>query len=95
MSYRQTLKEDYEFSVEKNEAGGYEVSLPHQCDAWKILGFDGTAFHNRYSEEVWDFEGDQVQGTYPARPTSKELAVKQMELFVRRANEALEKLKTL
>lgn len=87
MSYRNSLREDYDFLVLKNPNGGYEVSLPHQCDDWKILGFD--AF------EPDQAETEPVEGTYPAHPTNKAFAVSQMELFVRRAQEALEKLKQL
>ena len=94
--YRNTLREDYEFMVAKNTSGGYEVSLPHQCDAWKILGFDGTNYHECiFGNEEWSIEGVKVQGTYPTHPTDKVVAVEQMELFVKRAQEALEKLKTL
>lgn len=93
MGYRNSLKEDYEFEVSKNDQGGYEVDLPHQCDDWKILGFDGTDLHKGYGDEDWEIEGQKVQGTYPSRPTNKEFAVKQMELFVKRAVEALEELK--
>ena len=95
MPYRNTLKEDYEFTVIKNDDGGYEVNLPHQCDEWKILGFDGTDFYEGYGEEKWEYDGQIVQGTYPACPTSKEFAVQQMELFIQRAQEALEELKQL
>ena len=88
MSHRQTFKEDYEFIVRKEDSydeeheAGYSVSLPHQCDSWEILGAedDDTEKHN---------------GSYPANPCSKELAVLQMELFIKRANEALQKLKEL
>lgn len=76
---RETPTEDYEFSVDrtydyvdgKRIETGYEVSLPHQCDEWKIIG--------------WDYK-DQPD---------KNIAIKQMELFVKRAQEALEKLKAL
>ena len=94
MSYRETLQEDYEFEVTEDE-GAYEVSLPHQCDAWKILGFDGTDYKEGYGNDEWEFEGEKVKGTYPANPMNKELAIKQMELFVQRATEALDKLKQL
>lgn len=95
MGYRETPGEDYEFEVLKNDEGGYEVYLPHQCDDWKVLGFDGTNEKSGFSEKGWKFKGLPVQGTYPGHPTSKEFAVKQMELFVQRAQEALERLKNL
>jgi len=79
--HRKTFKEDYEFDVIKTYNGGYSVSLPHQCDDWEILGAVTT-------EEGGD-DG------YLKCPLSKELAVAQMELFCKRANEALEKLKLL
>ena len=83
MSHRNSFTEDYEFEVFNRD--GYSVCLPHQCADWGIVGAqvdeeDQTIPHN---------------GGYPARPKSKELAVSQMELFVKRAQEALEKLKTL
>jgi len=93
--YRNSLKEDYDFDVRKNRHGGYEVTLPHQCDDWKVLGFDGTDYHEGFGNEEWEFEGEKVQGTYPTNPTNKDTAVFQMELFVQRAQEALEKLKNL
>jgi len=94
MSYRTTLKEDYEFEVIKNDNGGYEVNLPHQCDDWKVLGFDLDADID-YNNQNYISEGEEVEGKYPAHPKSKEFAVKQMKLFIKRANEALEKLKKL
>ena len=94
MGYRTTLHEDYEFEVSKNTEGGYEVSLPHQCDEWKILGFDADDIHD-YGNKSAIIEGEEVEGKYPANPKRKEFAVQQMELFVKRAQEALEKLKTL
>ena len=94
MSYRNSLKEDYEFEVEKNRNGGYEVNLPHQCDAWKVLGFDLDADVD-YSSKSFITEGEEVEGKYPAHPKRKEFAIEQMELFITRANEALEKLKLL
>lgn len=89
MSHRETFTEDYDFEVIKEEGYGdfegvfgYSVSLPHQCDSWEIVG-----------AEVED--KTDSNGRYPAKPISKELAVSQMELFCKRANEALEKLKVL
>lgn len=85
MSHRNSFTEDYEFTVEKGaswrDKQGYSVSLPHQCDSWEIIGAEDDSVEND--------EG------YPALPLSKELAVKQMELFCKRANEALQKLKDL
>ena len=92
---RDSLTDDYTFYVDKYPEGGYSVSLPHQCDEWEILGFDGTNFKDGFSEDEWVFEGHVVVGRYPAYPTDKDLAVKQMELFIQRANEALDKLKNL
>lgn len=89
--HRNSFTEDYEFEVEKVEAYddelegvfGYSVSLPHQCDACEIIGAE--------------VENQDIphNGRYPSHPVSKELAVSQMELFIKRANEALEKLKEL
>ena len=94
MGYRERMTEDYEFEVEKNEKGGYEVSLPHQCDDWKILGYDGYGYDGTPDELT--HEGLPNDGQkYPAHPTDKNIAIKQMELFVKRAQEALEKLKNL
>ena len=81
MGYRLSLKEDYKFLVEKNSAGGYEVSLPHQCDKWKILGFENSGGYKHSQKEV---EGEPVEGWYPANPTRKEFALTQMELFASR-----------
>ena len=94
MGYRETLKEDYEFEVGKNYDGGYYVNLPHQCDEWKILGFDADEIKD-YGSKSAMIEGEEVEGKYPAHPKNKDFAVKQMELFVQRAQEALEKLKQL
>lgn len=87
--HRNTFKEDYEFSVrkidgygEKEGVSGYSVTLPHQCDEWEIVGADGD-------------DSEPHNGRYPAQPVSKELAVAQMELFVQRAQEALEELRAL
>lgn len=93
MSYREHLREDYEFLVLRNTNGGYEVSLPHQCDDWKVLGFDANDLE--FGNKSAIVEGIEVEGRYPAHPKVKEFAVAQMELFVQRAQEALEKLKTL
>lgn len=90
MSHRETFEEDYEFEVKKEEGyeekegvWGYSVSLPHQCDAWEIVGAeDESGVH-------------QHNGRYPAHPVSKQLVVKQMELFIKRAQEALLRLKEL
>jgi hypothetical protein len=89
--HRSSFKEDYKFSVEKREGYndqegvfGYSVNLPHQCDDWEILG-----------AEVEDDEKIEALREYPDYPLSKELAISQMELFIKRANEALEKLKQL
>jgi hypothetical protein len=90
MSHRNSFTEDYDFEVSKEEGYdnmegvfGYSVSLPHQCDSWEIIGADVE------EQEI------PHNGCYPAMPVSKELAVNQMELFIKRAQEALEKLKTL
>lgn len=91
MSHRDSFTEDYEFEVKKEEGYGefkgefgYSVSLPHQCDSWEIIG-----------AEVESQEIPHNNVNYPSHPTSKVLAVNQMELFVKRAKEALEKLKQL
>lgn len=81
--HRNSFEEDYHFEVSKTDEGGYSVYLPHQCDDWEIVG----AEYNSKPENGTD--------DYPNLPIDKELAVKQMELFVKRAKEALEKLKTL
>lgn len=82
--HRETLEEDYEFEVEKTRDGGYSVRLPHQCDSWEVLGADLG------SEDTSTYTYD-----YPNLPKNKEASVRQMELFVKRAQEALEKLKLL
>ena len=89
MSHRNSFTDDYEFTVEKEEGYGdfegvfgYSVSLPHQCDSFEIIGAEVE--NQRESN-----------GCYPSCPTSKKLAIQQMELFIKRANEALEKLKLL
>ena len=90
--HREIFEEDYEFEVIKEESysdeglpEGYSVSLPHQCDSWEIIGAGVDAKNQSIPHN----------GRYPAHPSSKELAVKQMELFCKRANEALQKLKDL
>lgn len=90
MPHRNSFTEDYEFTVtriedwDKEGVYGYSVTLPHQCDEWEIIG----------AEE--DDESDIPSiGSYVKNPQSKLLAVNQMELFVKRAQEALEKLKAL
>lgn len=95
MGYRQTLKEDYEFTVEKTKEGGYKVFLPHQCDEWEIIGFDGTEYHDGYGDEIWEFNGEKVTGTYRSYPIDKNTAISQLELFIKRASEALERLKKI
>jgi len=86
--HREKFDEDYEFEVTKNDRGGYSVALPHQCDDWEIIGAEvDTNFGKINSPDYTD--------DYPNLPKNKELAVKQMELFVLRAQEALEKLKEL
>lgn len=87
---RNSFEEDYDFEVRKADGYaegkgkfGYSVSLPHQCDGWEIIGAEDKT--GKYEHNF----------SYPALPLSKELAVKQMELFIKRANEALEKLKSL
>lgn len=87
MPHRQDLEEDYIFEVSgPNEyIKGYSVSLPHQCDDFEILGADMC-----FNKETEEFSDDS-----PNLPIKKEMAVKQMELFVQRAQEALEKLKLL
>lgn len=94
MGYRQSPKEDYEFEVIKNHNGGFEVNLPHQCDAWKVLGFETDEVED-YGSKSAMIDGVEVEGKYPASPKEKAFAVKQMELFVERSKEALEKLKEL
>lgn len=87
--------EDYEFRVSKEEgyddeeAGkfGYSVSLPHQCSEWEIVGWDEKSGE--------DFEEVKHVHNYPAYPVSKEFAVERMELFIKRAQQALEQLKQL
>lgn len=86
--HRETFEEDYEFEVYKNKEGGYSVCLPHQCDSWEIVGAEvDTDFGNIKSEIYTD--------NYPNLPKDKEVALKQMELFIKRAKEALDKLKAL
>lgn len=87
MAHRETFEEDYEFTVEKSN-GGYSVYLPHQCSNWEIVGAELDTYENGLDESI-------ATDDYPNLPKSKELAVKQMELFVKRANEALQKLKKL
>jgi len=88
MSKRNSFTQDYEFTVTKREDWdnesifGYSVYLPHQCDEWEIIG----------AEDESDIPSVD---SYPKLPQSKELAINQMELFIKRANEALEKLKEL
>lgn len=94
MGYRTTLKEDYEFEVTKNKDGGYEINLPHQCDEWKVLGFEADEISD-YLNKSTIIEGEEVEGKYPAHPKNKEFAIKQMSVFVKRATEALEKLRKL
>lgn len=81
---RNRIDDDYKFSVFIDDDGGYEVCLPHQCGAFKVLGFE----LDRDDEPNAPYVGD-----YPARPTDHDFAVRQMELFVQRAQEALERLK--
>lgn len=81
MSHRNRFTEDYVFEVRKTYRGGYSISLPHQCDEWEIIGADDDSIEN--------------DDSYPACPKSKEIAVKQMKLFCRRAKEALERLESL
>lgn len=85
MENPETPKEDYNFTVEKNDNGGFSVYLPHQCDEWKILGAGVSGFEktNEYIEY------------YPYLPKNPKIAIKQMELFVKRAQEALEKLRRI
>lgn len=92
MSHRDSLTEDYEFEVRgpTEYSKGYSVSLPHQCDDWEIVGADVATPLSAGPHETEDYTDD-----YPNLPKKKELAVKQMELFVKRAQEALEKLKSL
>ena len=90
MSHRNTFEEDYDFEVIKTVQGGYSITLPHQCDGWEILGAD--------IKQSWG--GEKIDESimtddYPNLPKNKEFCIKQMELFVKRANEALEKLKLL
>jgi len=92
MAHRQTFKEDYEFEVIKTpltingkECFSYSVSLPHQCDNWEIIG-----------AESGDDSIEHGSGpNWTNCPLSKEFSVNQMELFVKRANEALEKLRNI
>lgn len=88
--HRETFEEDYEFNVMKTENGGYSVYLPHQCDYWEIIGAD-----MKIQGEEGKPDLTIMTDNYPNLPKNKDLAVKQMELFVKRANEALEKLKNL
>ena len=86
--HRNSFDEDYEFEVSGPSTGsvGYSVSLPHQCDSWEIVGAD---------IDLGDSPSDEYTDDYPNLPKSKEVAVRQMELFVKRAQEALEKLKLI
>lgn len=85
MSHRDSFTEDYEFNVQKTENGGYSVTLPHQCDDWDIIAADIDS----------TIDNAEMTDDYPNLPKSKELAISQMELFIKRASEALEKLKQL
>lgn len=89
MAHRETLEEDYEFSVRLTDEGGYSVSLPHQCDDWEIVGAD---VWSSWSDEP---QPENVTRSYPNLPKDKDLAVRQMELFIKRAKEALVKLQNL
>lgn len=85
--HRNTFDEDYEFEVMKKD-GGYSVSLPHQCSDWEIIGAEvDTNFGKIKSGEYTD--------DYPNLPKSKSLAINQMKLFIKRAEEALVKLESL
>lgn len=84
MAHRENFTDDYEFEVTKTEAGGYSIVLPHQCDNWEILGAEDEDFKEK--------DGGSCLINFP---TNKEFAVKQMELFIKRANEALERLRSL
>jgi hypothetical protein len=84
MAHRESFTEDYKFTVEKTITGGYSVWLPHQCDGWEVLG-----------AEVDKGEVIEHDNGYPNLPKDHAFAVKQMELFVQRAQDALEKLKNL
>lgn len=88
--HRESFEEDYDFEVYKTEMGGYSVSLPHQCDAWEIVGAE---IENQFDGGNPDLS--KMTDDYPNLPKDKDLAVKQMELFIKRAKEALEKLKNL
>ena len=89
MSHRDSFTEDYEFEVFKNNQGGFSVCLPHQCDSWEIIGADVDTNFGKIPKDA------EYTDNYPNLPKSKELAVKQMKLFVKRTQEALEKLKAL
>lgn len=82
MAHRKNLDDGYEFRVERMEEYdgeflGYSVSLPHQCDSWEILGAEK------------DENGNE---NYLSYPKSKEAAIRQMELFIKSANQALVEL---
>lgn len=89
MSHRESFDEDYQFEVEKTKEGGYSVTMPHQCGSWEILGAEVWS--------SWDTKPKPENATsdYPNLPKDKNLAITQMELFVKRAEEALNKLKEL
>ena len=81
--HRKSFEEDYEFEIYKTDDGGYSVSLPHQCGSWEIVGAD-------IDDKKVDLE--KMTDDYPNLPKDKELAIRQMRLFVKRAEEALERL---
>lgn len=83
--HRNKFTENYNFEVYKSGKGGYSISLPHQCGEWEILG----------AEVDEDDDTEPNDGGYPALPLNKKLAIKQMELFIQRAQEALQKLREL
>jgi len=87
---RESFSEYYEFTVAKKSDKAYSVSLPHQCNEWEIIGADiGSRVYAGGPRETEEWVEDG--GCHYLK--NKDLAVKQMELFIKGANEALEKLK--
>lgn len=86
MAYRENLLEDYDFSVSKI-GEGYSISLPHQCDDWEILGANMEVCNEKI------MTGNEEYGLN--YPKDKEMSIKQMKLFIKRAKQSLEELKKL
>lgn len=89
---RNSFEEDYIFEVIKIEGKGYSVSLPHQCDDWEIIGADiGSRDYGGGPKETDEW----VEYGNVHYLKDKDKAISYMELFIKRATEALEKLKKL